>query len=621
MASTFFGLHIAASGMSTYNAWLNTTGHNVANVKTRGYSKQVVDQQAREAISLGTSWGMMGSGVEAMKIESTRDLYYDNKFRLSNTQYGKYEMLNFYMDSIQNQLWAKESESGSVTNAMDKFFTSLSSLTEHVSDPTKRTQAVGYANVMTSYIKEAADSLKELQKDVNNRITNVVDKINAYASEIASLTKQINTIEIYGTRANDLRDQRAVLLDDLSELVDIRTLEKPPAEGKGVTQFIVTIGSAVLVDTFDYNTISYEARDTFNSMNDVTDLYDLRWSTGQDFGIHDTDLGGELQALFMLRDGNNGEVFAGTATGTKGDNKLTVTDVNDLGSSLFKLDIPAEDGVLTVDRVEYEYDYFECEVDADGKYTYTFYLKSPKTLGKDLQNADMHVSDAVDYRGIPYYMSQLNEFVRTFSNAFNEVQTSGFDIYGNAGNQLFIGKDIATGQQMNFDGTKAMQDAQANGGYKFTSRSTGTDYRPGYLHSSYYRLTALNTCIDSEILKDGRLLACSDQANGGVENGGNLANMSKLSSDDKMFRQGQPDKFLQIVISTVGVDGDKVKSRLDNAKNIKDAVEQRRMSISGVDEDEEGQNLIICQNLLNYQYKVLSVMNEVLNKLINETAM
>lgn len=85
MPSTFFGLNIARSGMTTYNAVLNTTGHNIANVDTKGYSKQVVRQSATEAISFGTSYGMVGSGVEATSIESRRDAYYDEKYRLSNT--------------------------------------------------------------------------------------------------------------------------------------------------------------------------------------------------------------------------------------------------------------------------------------------------------------------------------------------------------------------------------------------------------------------------------------------------------------------------------------------------------------------------------------------------------
>lgn len=618
MPSTFFGLNIASTGMSTYHAWLNTTGHNVANVKTPGYTRQYVNQQAKEAISLGTSWGMMGSGVEAVSILSQRDVYYDNKYRMSNTQLGQHSTLNYYMHGLATHLWATDENSEAITNSFNDFFTTISSLTKNTPSSTERTQLVGYAGTLMGSIKEAADALKDMQKDVNDQIASTVDMINAYGTEIAYITRQINTLEIDGARANDLRDQRAALLDELSELVDVQVKEVPPAEGKGITQFIVSVGSAVLVDTFDSNTILYKARDTFNCMNDITNLYDLTWSNGQDFGIHDTDLGGKLQALFQMRDGNNGEVFSGKATGAQGSTVLTVTDPNDLGNSIFKLDIPAEDGVLTVDHSVYEYDYFECEVGQDGKYTYTFHLKKP--LGKGFSGDNMHVGDPVDFRGIPYYMSQLNEYVRTFSNAFNEVQTSGYDLYGNKGNQLFIGKDTAVGAEMRFDGTRAMEDAMANGGYRFSSLSGGVVNSDGYLYTSYYRLTALNTCADSAISKDGRLLACSDQPNGGESNSENLKKMSELGSDGTMFRVGEPGEFLHVMISTLGVDGRKIEGAEQNAKNIRDAVEQRRMSKAGVDEDEEGQNLIICQNLLNYQYKVLSVMNEVLNKLINETA-
>lgn len=618
MPSSFFGLGIASSGMNTYNAWLNTTAHNIANVKTTGYSKQVVNQQSKVPISLGTSYGMIGAGVDAISIDSQRDIYYDTKYRLSNTEYGKYETLSYYMQNIEDYLYAKNSESGAITNSMDLLFTSISSLTEDVSNTTKRTQTVGYAQTLTKYIQEAATNLKEMQTDVNNRIANTCDKINAYASEIASLTQQINTIEVYGAKANDLRDQRANIIDNLSELVGVTVTEKEPAEGKGTTQFIVNIGSATLVDTYNYNTIRYEARKTYNAVNDITDLYDLTWSTGQSFGIHEPNLGGELQALVQLRDGNNGEVFSGTASGSKGDKELVVTDVNELGSSIFKLEIPAENGIVTVDNTEYEYDYFDCTVDKDGKYTYTFHLK--KELSKDMSDAKMQVSEEVDFRGIPYYMSQLDEFVRTFSCRFNDVQTGGYDMNGEDGTQMFIGKDIATGIQMNFAGTEEMEQAKQNGGYTFSSKSSGTLDARGYLESNYYRLTALNTGIDSEILKDGRLLACSDQSNGGVSNGKNLANMSALSSDVTMFRQGQPGNFLQVMVSSLGVDSDKVQANAENAENIKNAVQTRRLSTAGVDEDEEGQNLIICQNLLTYQYKVLSVMNEVLDKLINGTA-
>ena len=615
MPSTFFGLNIARSGMSTYNAVLNTTAHNIANVKTTGYSRQVVKQQATEAISFKTTYGMVGTGVDAISIDSQRDVYYDNKYRMSNTSYSRYESLNYYMNSIENDLYAKDSTSGGMTNSLDNFFKVVTSLTTDPSSTTIRTQTVGYADTLVKSINEVANSLQALQKDLNDQIASTVDQINAYAQQIASLNKQIATIEIYGTKANDLRDQRATIIDELSALVDVDVVEKEPTNGNGLAQYIVSIAGSPLVDTNDYNTIKYTAMDTCYSMNDMDKMYDLTWSTGQSFDKRSKALGGKLQALFEMRDGNNNETFEGKATGTAGSKTLTVTDVNDLGNSLLKLDIPASDGVITLGNATYKS--FTATVDADGNYTYTFTLEN--ALGRDIQDEDMHISDAVDYRGVPYYMSQLNEFIRTFSYNFNKVQTSGYDLNDNAGQQMFIAKDKVNGIEMRFSDTvktgftfDSLLALDANG-----KIATDTE---GYANTSYYMMTALNCNIDSQIAKDGSLLALSDKQGGGVSNGGNLAKMSDLANDTTMFRQGKPGSFLQVLTSAAGVDGSKVKTAMENAENIKNAVANRRLSTAGVDEDEEGQNMIICQNLLNYQYKVLSVMNEVLDKLINGTA-
>ena len=75
MASTFFGLTVAGSGLATYNAAINTTANNVANVRTDGYTRQVVEQRAAEALRANTKYGMIGSGTEATEIKQIRDLF------------------------------------------------------------------------------------------------------------------------------------------------------------------------------------------------------------------------------------------------------------------------------------------------------------------------------------------------------------------------------------------------------------------------------------------------------------------------------------------------------------------------------------------------------------------
>ena len=141
----------------------------------------------------------------------------------------------------------------------------------------------------------------------------------------------------------------------------------------------------------------------------------------------------------------------------------------------------------------------------------------------------------------------------------------------------------------------------------FRSASGNLRENDGYALTSYYSITAFNTSIDTKIIKDSRLLACSDQPKdplGNVEasNANNLINnILTLENDTTMFKQGQPASFLQVLTSTVGVDSKKDSTAAENAEYIKNAVDNRRLSTAGVDEDEEGQNLIICQNLLNYQ--------------------
>ena len=141
---------------------------------------------------------------------------------------------------------------------------------------------------------------------------------------------------------------------------------------------------------------------------------------------------------------------------------------------------------------------------------------------------------------------------------------------------------------------------------------------------SYYNMSILNFHANDDIVKNGRMLACSAENTEGLtgwEESKNLTKMLALQTDNSMFKQGDPGSFLNVLCTAVlGVDSARVTAATENAQNILDAVDHRRTSISGVDEDEEGQNLVIYQNLLHYQYRVLSIMNEALDKLINGTA-
>ncbi|MCI7062329.1 MAG: flagellar hook-associated protein FlgK [Lachnospiraceae bacterium] len=646
MPSTFFGLNIATSGMSAYYAGLNTTAHNISNKNTKGYSKQEVQQQAKVPISLKTSYGMMGAGVDVKDITSSRDVYYDYKYRKSNAVYGRYDTLDHYMENLQSYLYSKDSESGGITNALNDFFKTVSQQTTDASDTTMRRQVSGAADTLMNFIRETANNLQQAQKEVNTQIKSTVSQINSYALQIASLNKQINTLEVNGGTANDLRDQRAKLIDELSQLVDVEVVTDTPPDGQGLEEFLVFIGDGALVDTYTCNQIQIEASTTKDNQTDCEGLYKLKWTNGQEFNIRSGILGGQLQALFELRDGNNSENFAATFTGydagsAAAPGKITLkasqTDSSCSANSwdLSKLNIPESDGMLKIYNYEFQYDSFEVSVCADGSYEYTFTLKEPLNDGQK-QHLDVAmtkgktqstVGDDVDFRGIPYYMSQLNEFVRTFSANVNQVQNTGYDLYQQKGCDLFVATTLASGEQ--FDMAELLYNKK-EGCYYLNGEAqrglNGSDVVYAFSSkavkgkkTSYYSMTALNVNVSDDILEDGKKLAFSADPNAGVAAYDNLTKLSALREDNSMFKQGIPSNFLAVMTATIGVDGAKIDDCTTNSKNILDAVDNRRLSKSGVDEDEEGQHMIEYQNLLNYQYRVISVMNEVLDKLINGT--
>lgn len=716
MASTFFGLNIAVSGMNTYNAVLNTTAHNISNTKTAGYSKQVVNQQAKKALSLKTSFGMQGTGVEVTEIVNTRDSYYDYKYRKSTTTLGYYDTAKYYMSSIEDYLYVKDEKSGGLSTSLDSFFKSLINMTTDSTDTTKRAETAGYADALGEYARKMSTNLQTLQNDINTEISSTVKQINAYAEQLAALTKQINSLEVYGNQANDLRDQRARILDELSQLADVEVTEKNPETGSGLHQYIVALGGNILVDTYNYKTISVEASKTKDNQCDNQGLYGLKWSDGQSFNIRNTVLGGKLQALFELRDGNNGENFTakltdngkGSCIGTDKNNNSTITLSAEFvtganNCDLAKLSIPEANACLTIAGKDYKYDSFEVTVGIDGKYTYTFTLSKPleeadkKNIKTAFDNSESaSIGDSVDFRGIPYYMSQLNEFIRTFSANVNQLQNAGYDMDNNKGVDLFVGLDSQTDKQMNMielirstkdgyyylngskvfsgkvtggttDAPKAAAGSDlesyltnneytikgksetavsANGisGKKytlldkngeeaetifvpddsknvFTFSSSTKESTDGNIYSSYYNVTAARFQANKDVVKDGRLIAAAkySQDKTGISESGNLDKLVALQNDQNIFKQGTPTAFLQIMTATVGVDSNKIVAATTNSENIQKAIENRRLSVMGVDEDEEEQNLIITQNLLNAQYRVISVMNEVLDKLINQT--
>lgn len=606
MPGSFFGLSIATSGLYASQAGLNTTAHNVSNTETEGYTRQIAKQQASSALRVNARYGMAGTGVDITGVEQQRDAYYDTKYMNNNTIHGSYSTKEYYMNNIENYFNEVKLD-GFVTN-FDNMYNSIQELAKTPTDLTVRTQVTNLAQSTTDYVNSLATSLKSIQKECNSEIRTQVDRINSLAQQIATVTKQINSLEVTGGTANDLRDQRALMVEELSGYANVKVSENIVGMGVGITSYTVKLDGQTLVDTYNFNELKTIPREDKMNSTDEEGLYDIYWASGQKLNAQSPTLGGTISALFEVRDGNNREGFSGKVTAESGDLSLTVTSTNK--NDVENLNIPTN-GVITVGNREYRYDGFAVTQDEDtGEYVYEFSLIDEVTVSVEETSAS--IGGDVDYKGIPYYMAKLNQFARTYAKAFNDVHKGGQDLNGDAGLDFFNGKDAVTGKNFTF-GTDEESD------YLFTTKTGGYAEAEGEesTYSSYYMLNASNFCISDEIFKDPNKLAAASDITDGIGNADNVAKLLAIKDDITMFKQGKPAQFFETLISDIGIDTKKTANFAANQEDILKAVQNQRLSISGVDSEEEAMNLIRYQNAYGLSAKVVNVMDEIFDKLIN----
>lgn len=614
MSSTFFGLNIGTTGLYAYQAALDTTSHNVSNAETDGYSRQVLNQTAGNALKVNSSYGMVGTGVSVTDITQIRNEYYDLKYWKNSTQYGEYVTKEYYMTEVENYL--NEVKLEGFTTTFDSMYNSLQELSKNPSSHTIRTQVAQFAQSLCDYFNSLSTNLKGIQEECNFEIKNKVDQINSTAQQIAALTKQINTLEIGGGTANDLRDKRALLVDELSEVVNVSVSEYKVGDDIGKTEYVVKINGQSLVDGQNFNTLNAVPRKYRENQNDVDGLYDIEWSNGQSFQVSNTLLGGTLQALFEVRDGNNGLNLRGNITAESGDTHVSVTStsINDIKS----LNIP-ETGTIQINNKDYIYTGFEVSKDNEtGEFIYTFELQD--ALASDIEEGTASIGDTITYKGVPYYMQKMNEFARTFAQKYNSICREGQDLNGNSGLDFFTATDKVSGRTYSFG--PSVTDSE----YEYYDFDTFNSNTGGYyeevedgdpFYGSYYFITIDKLKVNETIYNDPNRLVTSSDNSQGVEGDDIVKRLLELKMDKTMFQQGDPSSFLQTIVAEVGIDTNKATNFSESQKDILKSITNQRLSESGVDLDEEAMNLVRYKNAYNLSAKVISVMDEIYDKLIN----
>lgn len=624
MPSQFFGLTIAGSGLRASNAALNTTANNISNAQTVGYSRQTVTQQAFTALRTFTTYGCAGAGVETIAIERVRDNFYDVKYWNNNSKYGEFSAKQYYMRTLEDY-FNDDGTSGFVT-VFNKFSAALQSVTSNASGDTAKMQFIATAKSLTDYFNNMYGNLQELQKDVNLEIKQNVDRINAIAEKLSTLNKQINVVELSGTTANELRDQRELLIDELSEIVDVDAEEMPihdpndPNRVTNVNRYVVRIaGGQLLVDGNDYRSLDYVARAENEKINqtDVDGLYKIMWSNGNELKLSSSLIGGKLKGLIDMRDGKNSSNFYGTVMG-KGDTDSSVkVKVNpEFLKDMKDCSLSDTGGEIVINSVRYYYTSWEFnKYDA----TYTFELDDSRMEeGASIPTSgDAKVGSDIKYQGIPYYMEQMNAWIRGFAEKVNEIFTGRKDENGN-----LIGGGIDANEN---PGCLFFTGKKVNGEGEYDASDLGFKIDPTDTVDSkgYYYLTAGNLAINSELLNNASRLGTrsTNSETGEVEEFGQITELiTLLNSKEKFsFRNGSANQMLELILADVGLNASEANTFYNTYRGLQTSIDNQRCSISGVDEDEEAVSLVKYQNSYTLASKMIQTLTEVYDQLILRT--
>ena len=290
----FYSLQIAKTALYSAQKALEVTGHNIANANTPGYKRQRVVLSAvapsGKDSALSDQKAMSGGGVQVTQISRLTDKYLDIQYRNETSLLNELDIKNYSLKHMEG-VFAEPSAYG-ISAALSEFFNSFDDLNNNPHEGIYREVAVQSAVKLTDTINNIAGEAIRFRQETNRNVTLITDRINDVARKIAQLNDRIHYFEGSGKTANDLRDERDLLIDQLSESVNITVSEYQ--DGK----IRISVGGTALVDGFEVNEVVVKPVSVCSYSGES--LYGVFWEKG---GNQVAVKSGTLKGLLDVRDG------------------------------------------------------------------------------------------------------------------------------------------------------------------------------------------------------------------------------------------------------------------------------------------------------------------------------
>ena len=620
MSNSFSGIEIGKRSLLAQSQSITTAGHNISNADTEGYSRQRVNVTTfnpiyRPDLSRAETPGQIGQGVSVESIERVRDELLEKRIVAQSNQESYWKTRENYYVMIEGVY--NEPADISIRTNMDKFWQSWQELSLYPESKAARQAIISRGESLVNSIHQRNNALVGIGNILNGDIEATVEQVNSYSKQISELNIEIVKSKAMGDNPNDLLDRRDLLTEKLSNLINITT------DNRDSDEFMIHVDGKILVQGGKYRSFDLE------TVTDGTGYSKVVWSdTKEDasfsggslgalIGLRDEDLRNELQSLNtmtmnfvdLVNDVHRNAVGANNTTGLDFfveqpyvTNALGNYDRNGDGvedtSMIFSMtgsnelnpqDQVGIEGVITLSgkngNVEISY----------------FPTDTVETVINRINDSTSEVKAYLDRNNELVLKASTSEDSSNPDFVIRYVEDSGHFLAGYAGILNGSGEENA----YTFDVANAVENLTGN-----TQFSVAPVLNPsGYV--------AINPALQLDVMS---VAASYPDVAGFAESGdgraandiASLRNSSVMIGENKTF-----DDYFAESVTNVALKGEQAQLNYESQIAIMSDLRAMRDSISGVNIDEELADIIKFQHGYNAAAKFITVVDELLDTVIN----
>lgn len=657
----FQSLRTGLSGLVASQNVMQTTGHNISNADSPGYTRQRAELSTRKPVDMERY--QLGSGVDVTGIERMVDKQLETRIQNSESSLKSLVEQKDAMNKVE-QIFNDLSEND-LGSTLNQFFQSLNDLSQSPEDLSVRNQVISNGSQLAEQLKFTKDRLIKARRNINGQVEQTVEEINTKTAEIARLNEKIVSQENGGIQAgaaNDLRDQRNRLVKDLSQRLDVRTRETD----SGAMQIMA--GGSFLVHGGHSETITTDKQVQHGVQVSIPRIK----STGRRVPLN----GGSLEGLIKARDdqllGVQKQLDEFTRTFTHEFNKLhsegaglnrlkSVTGTERLRPEVVSSSPASVDPGSPSDGPPLAADGEITDVPTDTSMKDTrfaglpddyfngmnIYIKEGPMKGEIRTVRDFDGSTGTIYfnQGFSGELKKGTEFQVTGLN--RPVQNGSFDVKvtnETTGNVEEFNIDVdLDGIGEDSDLQDIVDQVNSKVGSEFSSiqarvtpqnqfemESTDDNVRFRFANdsSNFLASAGVNTFFSGSKTQNlsvrKQLRENPDQIAAALSNNkGDNTNVQRILGlrEEKVFagESATPEEFFERIGSEVGTDLQRLEENVENEEVLNEQLENQRERVSGVNLDEEAVNMIQSQRLFQSSARFVSVVNQMFSSLIQAT--